>query len=586
MALQGNSQNQQPHFQPNSTSLYVGDLQPDVTEALLFEVFSLAGPVASIRVCRDSITRRSLGYAYVNFHSASEAEKALDILNFYPIKGVPCRVMWSSRDPSIRKNPAGNLFIKNLPQNIDNKNLYDKFSPFGSILSCKVAVDSAGKSRGFGFVHFASHESAMSAINTLNDQLVDGTKVYVGPFERRQERTGGKYTNVYVKNVPKSWNKDKFESIFQKFGTITSVCLPTENDEHKGFGFVNYEKHEEALEAVNQGKNIPTGESSPLYVDRFQKKTERKLTLERLSVNIRRERAEKTKNLNLYVKNLEDDVDDERLKEMFSEFGKVNSAVVMRSNGISRGFGFVCFENEAEAEKALQQMRMKQVGKKPLYVARAQGKEERRIQLENEFQTSMVQRMQYSQLFYPPVPVQQGVYYTANQYYGRPRMQPTLQMRPMYQQAASAPVSPYMNTQQVRRGNPAVTATAVGGARNNYMTQAQVVPQNRGAGAPRGRGMPPRNHQPPVTPAPIVPQSFASHQDLATILASEAPERQKNILGERLFPLIHKGHPQLAGKITGMLLEMEVSEILQLLESEKDREAKIREALEVLNYAK
>ncbi|PNJ86155.1 PABPC1L isoform 9, partial [Pongo abelii] len=65
----------------------------------------------------------------------------------------------------------------------------------------------------------------------------------------------------------------------------------------------------------------------------------------------------------------------------------------------------------------------------------------------------------------------------------------------------------------------------------------------------------------------------------ASMLAAAPLHEQKQMIGERLYPLIHDVHTQLAGKITGMLLEIDNSELLLMLESPESLHAKKRKSL-------
>ncbi|EPY50998.1 mRNA export shuttling protein [Schizosaccharomyces cryophilus OY26] len=562
---------------PSSASLYVGELDPSVTEAMLFELFNSIGPVASIRVCRDAVTRRSLGYAYVNFHNMEDGSKALDELNYTLIKGRPCRIMWSQRDPSLRKMGTGNVFIKNLDPAIDNKALHDTFSAFGKILSCKVAVDELSNSKGYGFVHFDTVESANAAIEHVNGMLLNDKKVYVGHHVSRRERQSkfeqmkANFTNVYVKNLDTEVTEQEFSDLFTPFGEITSLSLvKDQNDKPRGFGFVNFSSHEAAEKAVDE-LNDKEINGKKLYVGRAQKKHEREEELRRRYEQIKMEKMNKYQGVNLFVKNLQDEVDDERLKTEFSAFGTITSAKVMTDEqGKSKGFGFVCYTTPEEANKAVTEMNQRMLAGKPLYVALAQRKEVRRTQLEAQIQARNQFRLQQQVAAAAGIP--------AVQYGGGP----------LIYGPGGYPIPAAVNG----RGMPMVPG------HNGPMPMYPGMPPQFPAGvapgypgmSPRGPAPVPAQGRPMMMPTgvpqpgpdesaavPGMPERFT-----AADLAAVPEENRKQVLGELLYPKIFMREEKLAGKITGMLLEMQDSELLELLDEDAALNERIDEALNVL----
>jgi polyadenylate-binding protein len=605
-------------------SLYVGDLEPDVTEAQLFDRFSTAGQVLSIRVCRDQITKQSLGYAYVNFQQPADAERALDTMNFDNLGERPMRIMWSQRDPALRKSGVGNVFIKNLDKAIDNKALYDTFSTFGNILSCKIMTDEHSNSRGYGFVHFETHEAADQAIKNVNNMLLNDKKVYVGRFMTRNQRTEAygstnkRFTNVFVKNFGEGFDDQKMRDMFERFGEITSAVVAKGDDgKSKGHGFINFK---DAISAENAVKEMHDSElnGKKLFVGRFQKKFERVSTLKKMHEEKKQERHNRYMGINLYIKNLDDTIDDERLRKEFVSFGTITSAKVMTENGRSKGFGFVCFSAPEEATKAVTDMNGRIVGSKPLYVALAQRKEDRKNHLASQYMqrltTTRLQNQQISQVFTNPAGAA-GIYLPAAMQNAATRFYPAANsfaapVRPTPrwpgQTRGQVPANTYQNYQIVNGGqprgrmpynpaNPAamIRSTGANGVRMNFNTMGNIrMPtvingqmaaqqqQMQRPQMPKYRQQTAQQVGQPANPQTI---NVPGQEPLTTgMLAAAQPQEQKQMLGERLYPLIHSMHPEWAGKITGMLLEIDNAELLHMLDSRESLKAKVDEAVVVL----
>jgi len=691
-----------------SASLYVGDLLTDLTEGVLFELFNKVGPVASIRVCRDAVTRRSLGYAYVNFHNVQDAERALDTMNFTEIKadpssaGKPCRIMWSQRDPTLRKTGVGNIFVKNLPPSVDNKMLFDTFSDCGNILSCKVATDDQGVSKGYGYVHFETAEGAREAIDKYNLANFEGHVVSVLPFQGRTARPAT-FTNLYVKQFPLSFDEAALSDLFATCGEIASVFVSRDAEgKSRGFGFVNFKSQAGAERAVAElhgrqvedasapavvaedGSSVPA--TTSLYVNRAQKRADRNRDIKAKLAAKNEENLAKYSGMNLYIKNLDETIQDDYFRDIFSKYGTITSARIMRdAEGNSKGFGFVCYSSAEEATRAVQDQNGKILKSKPLYVALHQRKEVRLEHLRNTYaprnarfmpqgmgmpfpgnpvylspqqlyqQQQQQQRAQQQPFMFPqqgpggfrppggpvrgpmggagspygnpnlrqfspqqmggpqgypqqfpqgyrgPGPLggpqgqpQQGGriipgMMLPQQQFGRPGgrgplppQQPQFQQMQQQQQVGRGgypspgripqqqpqylgmPIPPHLQQQQRAAGyklNPNV--------RNPQMIPAGVMMQGGGGGVPQGA---------------LLPQGHEALDD--QVLAAADPQQQKNMIGEKLYPLIHQHQPVLAGKITGMLLEMDNAELLNLIESPDALLHKIDEALNVLQNHK
>ncbi|XP_056590148.1 polyadenylate-binding protein 1-like isoform X2 [Triplophysa dalaica] len=242
-------------------SLFVGDLHPEVSELILHQTFSPFGPIQSVRVCRDRVTRRSLRYGYVNFVNLAN-ESAMDNLMCQDLLGRPMRIMISQRDSTLRTTGVGNIFVKGLASSIDGARLHDSFSLFGKILSCKVVCDANG-SKGYGFVHFATFEAAEKAIKALDGMLLDDQLVSIGHFKTFEERrvepqvmaqdNERRYPGVslYVCNLPYSFREQQLYRAFSPFGSIVSAKLMMEAGRSRGFGFVSFSTLEDATRAAS-----------------------------------------------------------------------------------------------------------------------------------------------------------------------------------------------------------------------------------------------------------------------------------------------------------------------------------------------
>ncbi|XP_039070052.1 polyadenylate-binding protein 7-like [Hibiscus syriacus] len=466
-----------------------------------------------------------------------------------------------------------------------------------------------------------------NAFGSLRERLIlAGFERFVGKFVKNCDRIlpspDVKYKNLYVKNLDPDVTEEIKQEKFSEFGKIASLAVARdENGASRGFGFANFECPDDAKRAMESMNGSKLG-SKVLHVARAQKKEEREQILRNQYEEQRKEQIMKYKASNVYVKNIDEDVTDDELRDLFSQCGTITSAKLMRDDkGTNKGLGFVCFSAPEEAAKAVGMFHGYIFHRKPLYVAIAQRKEDRQAQLQLRYEQCMARLAGpsttilpggYPQLYYisptrvvSQIPLRPGMMYQPLSFWpgwrgngfapsARPVFQPSLPMfptAPMQTRAKRA----RMNGPSLMQGSPhpvtyvphsqqlTQTVNSLEDQSNQQWTgQGKYVPNGRAREVNKGSDAAPGGSN-------SVLVFTQGSEMLSSMLAAASPEQQKTILGERIYPLVHKHQlisiPDLVQKVTGMLLEMDNSELLLLLESPESLAAKVEEAVEVLKLS-
>lgn len=266
------------------------------------------------------------------------------------------------------------LFVADLPDDTCEEDLSNFFKEYNFFFA-KVVHNIM---RTHAFVHFQSREDAEKARLELNGVKITpkysssklARPVRLCKYETRKYLTDiDARCNLLVKNLSKDVSAHMLFRTFRKYGDIRSSKLMIDFfGNSKGFGFVSFYKVEESIKAKEEldGKTIG---GKAIKVNFLEKG-----------------RRQQVKKNNIYVKHFpKKDFDNKNLEDLFKKFGEIKSAIVLKDEkGESKGFGFVCFTNPDDAEKAIKEMNDKKIFNdidNNLYCCFAMKKGERQEQL-------------------------------------------------------------------------------------------------------------------------------------------------------------------------------------------------------------
>nr|XP_023016259.1 heterogeneous nuclear ribonucleoprotein Q [Leptinotarsa decemlineata] len=234
------------------------------------------------------------------------------------------------------------VFCGKIPKDMYEDELIPLFEECGTIWDLRLMMDPmTGTNRGYAFVTFTNRDAAQVAVQKLDNHEIK-------PGKTLKINISVPNLRLFVGNIPKSKGK---EEILEEFGKLTAGLMeviiyssPDDKKKNRGFCFLEYESHKAASLAK---RRLGTGRikvwGCDIIVDWADPQEEPDAqTMSKVKV--------------LYVRNLTQETTEEKLKEVFELYGKVERVKKIKD------YAFIHFEDRDNAVKAMEELDSKEMG--------------------------------------------------------------------------------------------------------------------------------------------------------------------------------------------------------------------------------
>jgi RNA recognition motif-containing protein len=504
-------------------------------------------------------------------------------MNLKKINNHSVRIMWDEKDNSIRYNIKSNLYFKGIPLNISTRKVYEYFLKFGDISSLKIIEDNNGNHFDYGYITYYNNNDAEKAILETNGKKIfdDKNIIEIRHFQKKNDY------QIYINNFDQKLNESDLNKICSKYGNIISLNI-YQDSIGRNYAILQYNNQESTNNAIkNLINEIPSEKNLKLQIEQKKKIDRNQENKLRESNNILNYQYQLC---NLHIRNIPLTAKEEDLEKTFSKYGQIRSIKIERDKleknednsykeiPKSKGFGYVCFENQESAKNAMIALNGKYLPSfeswnRPLLIEYFIPKAERQMINNNNFIGNRL--FFYSQ----PMIIRgyNGNYYNGNRGYNNKRGR----FKNNYYQNRNNNYGKNKNYNN-NKGN------------SNYKENNYNIKNNKSNINNNDNNKENNNKKNNEDVSNIVKNEIKDF-DLESFNKIESEEDKREFLGEQIFKAIenspfaieNKLDYDIIGKITGMIIGLpDINEVIHILSVENSLNERIKEGYNLLNKDK